>query len=625
MTVQGRAASANQDRGVLRVLTCGSVDDGKSTLIGRLLVDLDLVPVDQWAALERDSRRAGMPAGEIDLAFLLDGLEAEREQGITIDIAYRYLPTPRRAFVVADAPGHEQYTRNMATAASVSDLALILVDASKGILPQTRRHSQIASKFGIRHVVLAINKIDRIDHSAAAFGRMAAEYRRFAADLGFDSLVVIPVSARHGDNIARRSTRTGWYDGPTVLEWLEQVDVSEDRLGRPLRIPVQWICRHDGFRGVAGTMSAGRLRVGDRVAVAESGRSATVSRIVAMHGDRPHAAAGDAVMLALSEEVDVGRGDVLCAPEHRSAVVDRFACDLLWFAAAPMMPGRSYLMKLGTRTVPAAVTSLEYCLDVDTGAHLSARMLQANEIGACNVALTMPVAMDAFRDNRETGSFIFIDRTDQATVGAGTITRILPRAENVRPQRMEIDKAAHAATKGHRSAVLWLTGLPGAGKSTIANLVERRLYALGCHTYLLDGDNVRGGLNRDLGFTEVDRIENVRRVGEVARLFVDAGLITIVSLISPYRAERRMVRERFAPGEFHEVFIDTPVEICRQRDPKGLYAKAMRGELVNFTGVDAPYEAPERPELRLSTTVEDAETLAEQVVRYLQKHHIVHV
>lgn len=606
--------------GLLRFLTCGSVDDGKSTLIGRLLYDLGQVPSDQLASLEREARASGK---EVDLAFLLDGLEAEQEQGITIDVAYRYFRSPRRSFIVADAPGHEQYTRNMATGASVSDLAILLVDARKGVLTQTRRHSLIVSHFGTRHVVLAVNKLDLVGYSQEVFEQIEQEFREFARDLGFRSITAIPVSALKGDNLVHRSKETPWYKGPTLIGRLDTVDIESEQDAAPFRMPVQWVCRPNlDFRGLAGTIRGGTLKVGDPVMVAGSQKSTTVARILCGESNFAAATAGDAVMVTFRDEIDASRGDVLCHPQSAPAVADQVAAVILWLSDAPMIPGRSYLLKIGSRKIPAEVTSLKHRIDVNSGAHIAAASLGPNEIGFGNLAFTSPIAVDAFSENRDTGSFILIDRLTNATIGAGMIAFALRRASNIHPQELEVDRTARSALKSHRPAVLWFTGLSGAGKSTIASHVERMLSEAGAHTYLLDGDNLRGGLNRDLGFTEADRVENVRRTTEVARLFADAGLVVLVSLISPYRAERLAARERIGE-DFVEVFVDTPIELCRQRDPKGLYAKADRGEIKNFTGVDAPYEAPENPEIRLQTSGADSEILADNVVAYLRTKKVL--
>jgi bifunctional enzyme CysN/CysC len=619
------AASGLGEQGLLRLLTCGSVDDGKSTLIGRLLYELDLIPLDQLRAVEQASRRGGT-AGALDLALLLDGLEAEQEQGITIDVAYRYFRSANRSYIVADAPGHEQYTRNMATGASVSDVAILLVDARKGLLTQTRRHSQIVSRFGIRHVALAVNKCDLVGFSSEVFNAIAADYRAFAADLGFRSITAIPLSALHGDNVVTPSPRTPWHQGPTLFQWLETIDVESAALSSPLRLPVQWVSRPNAdFRGYMGTVTTGTVRTGDRVMITPSGRTTTVARLLQGETALDAAPAGSAVTVVLAEEIDVSRGDIICAAEAPAEVVDQFAGHLLWFADTPMIPGRSYLMKIGTRTVPVTITALKHTLDVDTGMHAAARSLALNEIAFCNFAVPTPVPIDPFEENRTGGSFILIDRFSNATVGAGTVAFALRRARNVHPQKLDVDKSQRQAIKSHGPAVLWFTGLPASGKSTIASAVEQKLNRMGCHTYLIDGDNIRGGLNRDLGFTEVDRVENVRRVAEVARLFVDAGVIVIVSLISPYRSDRLMARERVAEDEFIEVFVDTPVEVCRARDPKGLYAKALRGEIVNFTGVDGPYEAPAEPELHLATVGSTVEALADAVIAHLDQVGIIHL
>jgi len=608
----------HERKSLLRFLTCGSVDDGKSTLIGRLLYDTKLLFEDQLAQVARDSRRYGTVGEDVDLALLVDGLQAEREQGITIDVAYRFFATERRKFIVADTPGHEQYTRNMATGASTSDLAVILVDARAGLLTQTRRHSFIVSLLGIRHVVLAVNKIDLVGFDRGVFDSIVAEYRAFAADLGFASLVPVPISARYGDNVLTRSDRLPWYSGPTLVEHLETVEVEEDRASAPFRLPVQWVSRPDlDFRGFAGTIAGGRVRPGDPVVVAKSGRTSTVKRIVTHDGDLAEAAAGDAVTLTLADEIDVSRGDVLADPAARPEVSDQVAAHLIWMHEAPLLPGRPYLLKAGTKTVSATVTELKHKIDVNTFERLAAKTLALNEVAFANLSLTEPIAFDPYAENRATGAFILIDRATNQTVGAGMIAYGLRRASNIHWQALEVNKAARAAQKGQKPAVLWFTGLSGAGKSTIANLVEKKLTASGRHTYLLDGDNVRHGLNRDLGFTDADRVENIRRVAETAKLFVDAGLIVLVSFISPFRAERRLARDLLDEGEFVEIFVDTPLAAAEARDPKGLYAKARAGQIRNFTGIDSPYEPPENAELRLDTTAKDAEALADEIVSYL--------
>ena len=607
-------------KGLLRFLTCGSVDDGKSTLIGRLLYDSKLIMEDQLAALTRDSDRYGTTGEDLDLALLVDGLEAERQQGITIDVAYRFFTTDRRSFIVADTPGHEQYTRNMATGASNADLAVILIDARKGVLTQTRRHSTICSLLGVRHVVLAVNKIDLVDFDQAVFDRIVADYRAFAADLNFLEITPIPMSARHGDNVTLRSTRTPWYKGLTLIEHLETVDVASDTAEKPFRFPVQWVNRPNlDFRGFSGTVASGTVRPGDPITVAASGRQTKVARIVTYDGDLDEAKAGDAVTLTLADEVDIARGDLLSAPTARPEVADQFAAHVLWMGDEPLLPGRPYLMRIGTRYLPVKITALKHKLDVDTREQLAARTLTLNEIGVCNLSTTSPVAFDAYADNRETGAFILIDRYSNATVGAGMIDFGLRRAANIHRQDVLVGRADHERLNGHQPAVLWFTGLSGSGKSTIANLVERELYERGIRTFLLDGDNVRHGLNRDLGFSDAERVENIRRVGEVARLFVEAGTIVLCSFISPFRAERRMVRELFAEGEFIEVFVDTPLEDCIARDPKGLYVKAQAGEIANFTGVSSPYEAPENAELVIPTHGQDPAEGARAVIDELVK------
>ena len=613
----------HETKGLLRFITCGSVDDGKSTLIGRLLHDTKLLLDDQVAALESDSRKHGTQNGELDFALLVDGLAAEREQGITIDVAYRFFGTERRKFIVADCPGHEQYTRNMATGASTADLAVVLVDARKGLLTQTHRHSYIVSLLGIRHVVLAVNKMDLVGYDQSVFDAIVDGYRELAAQLGIPQVQAIPLSALKGDNMIAASTAMPWYAGPTLLDHLEQINVEQVQVdsassNAAFRLPVQWVNRpNQDFRGFAGTVVGGTVAVGDEVAVLPSGRRSTVARIVTADGDLAQAGDGQAVTLTLADEVDASRGDVIAAASDPPEVADQFAAHLLWMGDERLLPGRPYLLKLGTQTVGASVTEIKHKVDVNTQEHLAAKHLELNEVAYCNLHLDQPVAFEPYARNRTLGAFILIDRQSNATVAAGTLDFALRRAGNIHWQHLDVDRAARARIKHQQPRCLWFTGLSGAGKSTIANLVEKKLLASGQHTYLLDGDNVRHGLNKDLGFTDEDRVENIRRVAEVAKLMTDAGLIVLVSFISPFRAEREMARALFDEGEFLEVFVDTPLAEAERRDVKGLYAKARRGELRNFTGIDSPYEAPETPELHLMASESSPVELAEQVIRAL--------
>ena len=611
----GAYLKQHEDKPLLRFITCGSVDDGKSTLIGRLLHDTRLLLDDQLAALEKDSLRHGTQNGEIDFALLVDGLAAEREQGITIDVAYRFFSTEKRKFIVADCPGHEQYTRNMATGASTADLAVVLVDARKGLLTQTRRHSYIVSLLGIRHVVLAVNKMDLVGFDAAVFEAIAADYAALAGTLGITRVQAIPLSALKGENLLSASAAMPWYTGPSLLQALESADVATLDAASPLRLPVQWVNRpNQDFRGFAGTVAAGTVAPGDDVVVLPSGRRTRVQRIVTADGDLAQAVAGQAVTLTLAEEVDVSRGDVIAAAGDPPQVADQFAAHLLWMGEQALLPGRPYWLKIGARTVTAQVTDIKHKVDVNTQAELAARHLDLNEVGCCNLSLDQAIAFEPYARSRRLGGFILIDRQTNATVAAGTLDFALRRAANIHWQHLDVDKAARARLKGQQPRVLWFTGLSGAGKSTIANLVDKRLHAQGFHTFILDGDNVRHGLNRDLGFTDEDRVENIRRVAEVAKLMTDAGLIVLVSFISPFRAERRMARELFAPGEFLEVYVDTSLAEAERRDQKGLYAKARAGQIRNFTGIDSPYEAPEHAELVLDTLHETPEALADHVV-----------
>jgi len=616
--------SLRRDKDLLRFLTCGSVDDGKSTLIGRLLYDCALIFDDHLAALEQESRRFGTAGDDIDFSLLLDGLEDERQQRITIDVAHRFFATPERAFIVADTPGHEQYTRNMASGASTSELAVILVDARKGVLPQTKRHAFICSLLGIRQIVLAVNKMDLVGFEERSFDRIAARFSAFAGGLSGASIRAIPLAARFGDNVTARSARTPWYTGPTLLEHLHSVNVSSGGSDGPFRFPVQWINRPNGeFRGYCGTIASGTIAPGEEVLIAGSGRCAQVREILTFDGALDRAFAGDAITLTLKSETDIARGDLLADPGAPPEFVDQFAAHVIWLSEHPLVPGRSYLLKIGTRTVPATVTALKHRIDIDTLAHLADRTLELNEIGFCNLSTAAAVAFDPFEVNRNTGAFILIDRFTNQTAGAGIIAFGLWRASNLHWQTLTVGREQRAALKEQRAAVLWFTGLSGAGKSTIADLAEKKLLACGRHTMLLDGDNLRHGLNRDLGFTDVDRVENIRRVGEVAKLMTEAGLIVLCSFISPFRAERRMVRELTHPTAFIEIFVDTPLDECIRRDPKGLYAKAKAGQLEHFTGLDSPYETPEAPELRVTTIGTTPESVVDHVLDELRRRDII--
>ncbi|WP_310619885.1 sulfate adenylyltransferase subunit CysN [Flexibacterium corallicola] len=616
--------SGQENKSLLRFLTCGSVDDGKSTLIGRLLYDTKLIFEDQLSALEKDSKKHGTVGEDIDLALLVDGLEAEREQGITIDVAYRFFATEKRKFIVADTPGHEQYTRNMATGASTADLAVLLVDARQGILTQTRRHAFIASLLGVRHVVLAVNKIDLVDYDQSRFEEIKAEFETFVSSFEFETSVAIPISARFGDNVSGASDKLGWYQGPTLLEHLETVETETSFSDGPFRLPVQWVNRPDHtFRGYSGTVTGGTVHVGDEIVVAASGKTSKVERLVTHDGDIQEATSGQAVTLTLEDEIDISRGDVIAVANHRPEVSDQFASHVIWMSEAPLYPGRPYLLKIGGQTVSATVTEIKHKIDVNTFEHLAGKQLDLNEIAFVNISLSKPVAFDPYEVNRDTGSFILIDRLTNETAAAGLVWFGLRRATNVHRQALSVDKQARAQLMHQKPAVLWFTGLSGSGKSTIANALEQKLYDLGKNTYALDGDNVRHGLNRDLGFTEVDRVENIRRVAETAKLFVDAGLITLVSFISPFRSERRMARGLLEEGEFYEIYVDTPFEDCANRDPKGLYARAKAGEIKNFTGWDSPYEAPELPEMKLSTAERTPEQIADEVLERLRADGII--
>ncbi len=610
---------SHQHKTMLRFITCGSVDDGKSTLIGRLLYDSKMIFEDQLAALESDSRKVGTQGQEIDFALLVDGLAAEREQGITIDVAYRFFNTEKRKFIVADCPGHEQYTRNMVTGASTADLAVILVDARKGVLTQTRRHSYLCHLIGISNIVLAVNKMDLVDYDQGKFDAIVADYAAFARSIGIAAFTALPISGFKGDNITTRSANTPWYEGPPLVEHLETVEVlSSIDADKPFRMPVQWVNRpHLDFRGFSGLIATGVVRVGDEVRVLPSGKTSTVTRIVTLGGDLPEAVAGQSVTLCFADEIDCSRGDVIAAADQPPQAADQFEATLVWLADEALRVGRGYWLKLGTQTVSATIQQPKFVVNVNTLEQLAAKTLDLNAIGVAELTTDRAVVFEPYADSRTLGGFILIDKLTNATVAAGMLHFSLRRAQNVHWQAVDVGRAAHAALKDQKPAVLWFTGLSGSGKSTIANLVEKRLHALGRHTFLLDGDNVRHGLNKDLGFTEADRIENIRRVGEVAKLMTDAGLIVLTAFISPFRAEREMVRAMLPDGEFVEVFVDTPFEEAERRDVKGLYKKARAGQLKNFTGIDSPYERPEAPEVRIDTTATTPEQAAEQIVDLL--------
>ena len=617
-------APADGTKSLLRFITCGSVDDGKSTLIGRLLYDSRLIYDDQLSALERDSRKHGTTGEALDLALLVDGLQAEREQAITIDVAYRFFATEKRKFIVADTPGHIQYTRNMATGASTAALAVVLIDARKGVLTQTRRHATIVSLLGIRELVLAVNKMDLIGYDRAAFERIAAEFRAFAERLGVPSVTAIPLSALRGDNVTTPSGAMAWYDGPALLPYLEAVEVDIDPPGGAFRMPVQWVNRANlDFRGYAGTIARGRIRPGDAVIAEPSGRSSRIERILFDGADLAEASAGQAVTVALADEIDISRGDMLCAPEDRPASTDQIAANVIWMHDEAMLPGRQYLVRAGTAQALAQVTSLKHRINVDSLEHQAAKTLALNEIGVCNLSFDRPLALDPYKACRDSGSFILIDRVSNLTVAAGMVEFSLRRAANVVWQALEVDKRRRSALKGQKSCILWFTGLSGSGKSTLANLLEKKLVELGRHTYLLDGDNVRHGLNRDLGFTTADRVENIRRVAEAAKLMVDAGLIVLVSFISPFRSERQMARDLMEPDEFLEVYVNTPIEVCEARDVKGLYRRARAGEIANFTGIDSPYEPPDAPDYVVDGGDGDPEAAALRMLRELRERGMI--
>jgi bifunctional enzyme CysN/CysC len=615
----------HEQKTLLRFITCGSVDDGKSTLIGRLLYDSKMLFDDQLAAMEADSKRWGTQGGEVDFALLVDGLAAEREQGITIDVAYRFFSTDKRKFIVADTPGHEQYTRNMVTGASTADVAVILIDARKGILTQTRRHSFLVRLIGIKKVILAINKMDLVDFDQSRYNSIEEDYRAFAAQIGLSDITAIPLSALCGDNMISRSERTLWYKGPTLMAYLETCEVDSTSLqALPMRLPVQWVNRPNlDFRGFCGVLTSGQIRPGDRVRIQPSGKESTVARLVTMAGDLAVAVAGQSVTLTLTDEVDVSRGNVISAANAPAEVADQFECEIVWMAEQPMYVGRPYRMKIGAQLVNATVTSLKHKVNVNTLEHTAATELVLNEIAVCNISLDRAVAFEPYAVNREMGGFILIDRQTQQTVGAGMLHFALRRAANIHHQHFDVDMAARAGQKGQAPVVLWFTGLSGAGKSTIANHVERKLFALGRHSYLLDGDNVRHGLNRDLGFTDADRVENIRRVSEVAKLMTDAGLIVLTAFISPFRAERIQARLTIGDERFFEIYIDTPLAVAEQRDVKGLYKKARSGLLKNFTGIDSPYEVPANPALIVRAAEQTPELSADAVIAFLKTRGII--
>ncbi|CUS56435.1 MULTISPECIES: sulfate adenylyltransferase subunit CysN [unclassified Hyphomonas] len=611
----------HEHKSLLRFITCGSVDDGKSTLIGRLLYDAKMIFEDQLASLESDSKKVGTQGENIDFALLVDGLTAEREQGITIDVAYRFFATDKRKFIVADTPGHEQYTRNMATGASTADVAILMVDARKGILTQTRRHSFITSLLGIRKVVLAINKMDLINYSQQAYDDIVDDFYAFADELATDlEIQPIPMSALEGVNITSKSNETDWYDGPSLMDYLETVPVGDRRLNTPFRMPVQWVNRPNlDFRGFSGQIAAGSIQPGDRVKSMPSGKQSTVQRIVTATGDLEQAIAGQSVTITLDDEIDCSRGDVLVSAEDPSEVSDQFQARLLWMSETPLLPGRRYLLKMGAKTVTATVNAPKYGIDVNTLNDVPAKTLELNQIGVTTLSLDQAIPYDPYDVNREMGGFILIDRMTNDTVGLGLVDFALRRASNIHWQAMDVDRSALAEQKGQKPAVLWFTGLSGSGKSTIANALQKLLFAQGKHTFTLDGDNVRHGLNRDLGFTDADRVENIRRVANVARLMSDAGLITLVSFISPFRSERQMARNLMADGEFIEVYVDTPLSVAEDRDVKGLYKKARAGEIKNFTGIDSPYEPPQAPELRIDTVNNSPEEAAEVILGFMRE------
>ncbi len=614
---------AQETKSFLRFITCGSVDDGKSTLIGRLLYDSKLIYEDQLESVTKESLKSGTQGDDIDLALLVDGLAAEREQGITIDVAYRYFSTNKRKFIVADTPGHEQYTRNMATGASTADVAILLIDARHSVQVQTRRHSIIAALLGIKHMVVAINKMDIAEYSQSVFNAIEEEYRAFAKDLDFTDITCIPMSALKGDNVTTKSKNMDWYRGPSLLAYLETVNLTRDK-GVNFRMPIQWVNRPNlNFRGFSGTIASGQITPGDEIIVIPSGKRSHVKEIVTMDGNLNKACEAQAITLTLTDEIDISRGDMICGTDSPAEQSDQFLAKILWMSDKPMLPGRSYLIKTTNKTVSGIITKLKHKINVNDFTHVAGNTLALNEVGVCNISLGQSIAFDPYMKNRTTGSFILIDRQSNETIGMGLIDFSLRRASNVVWQDLEISKVERAEQKHQKPVLLWFTGLSGSGKSTIANLVEKRLFDMGRHTYILDGDNVRHGLNKDLGFTEADRVENIRRVGEVSKLMADAGLIVLASFISPYRAERQMARRLMDDSEFIEIFVDTPLDVVEKRDVKGLYAKARRGEIKNFTGIDSEYQIPQNPEITVSTVKLSAKQAADKIVSYLEDNGLL--
>ncbi len=615
----------HENKSLLRFITCGSVDDGKSTLIGRMLYESKVLFEDQLQQIEADSKKFGTQGGEMDFALLVDGLAAEREQGITIDVAYRYFNTDKRKFIVADTPGHEQYTRNMITGASTADAAVLLVDARNGLQTQTRRHAYLTSITGIKNIILAVNKMDLVGYSEQTYQSIVEEFEYFAAQIGINNVTAIPMSALHGDNIIEPSHQMQWYHGTTLLSYLETVKIdTEVAQDSPFRFPVQWVNRPNlDFRGFAGTIASGVICQGDAIRVQPSGKTSTVDRIVTYDGDIDKAVAGQAVTLTLKDQIDISRGDIISTTDTPASTANQFETTIVWMSDEALLPGRPYILKCGTATATATITDIKHEINVNTLEHAASKKLELNNIGICNINLDRQIAFDSYEDNRETGSFILIDRVTNNTVGAGTVNFALRRSQNIHMQAVDVDKQLRSTLKKQKSCVLWFTGLSGSGKSTIANIVEKKLAAQGRHTYLLDGDNVRHGLNKDLGFTDEDRVENIRRIGEVARLMVDSGLIVLTAFISPFRAERQMARGLLDNDEFLEVFVETPLRVAEERDPKGLYKKARRGQLKNFTGIDSPYEEPEAPEILIDTSTLSAEQCAERVISMLRERGVV--